>query len=209
MGGLNARLVKSREEAAQLAGMAAMQREEGAQDALASNKPYKHASTTRLVDDFRAALERYSNTCRAIAATATQLQPSLVASFNSLRMSYLSTRASKATDLTYRVDYAIAWDLGSEGTHGREVFRVFEPKISGVDRLSEPMRNFIAHRKLSDYAADARVSVRVNCNQGGYVIIEKSPGGEPEFKQVEGVAAVRAFMRGAKGFWALLEQQVG
>jgi len=71
------------------------------------------------------------------------------------------------------------------------------------------MREFIAHRKLSDYAADADLAVRVNCKQGGYVIIEKRVGEEPTFKDVQGIGAVRAAMRGARNFWGQLEEQIG
>jgi hypothetical protein len=209
MTGLTTRLVKTRVEAGQLAGRMAMEREKVAQDALAKNRSYEHPSTATLMNQFRDALDRYSDTCRAIAAIATQIQPSLVASFNELRMNYLRARANKSSDLTYRVDYAAAWDLGGEDSHGRESLRVFEPKIAGFDRLSEPMRNFITHRKLSDYATDADVSVRVNCKQGGHVIIEKKVGREPTFYDVDGIAAVRATMRGAQGFWRLLEEQIG
>jgi len=161
------------------------------------------------VSQFQEALNQYDDVCRAIAATSTQIEPSLGASFNALRMNYLKQRAAKSEDLTYHVDYAVAWDLGTDESQGRETFRVFEPTISGFDRISEPMRQFITRRKLSDYARDANVSVRVNCKQGGYVVMERRVGTEPVFKQVEGIAGVRAAMRGATGFWDLLEEHIG
>ena len=209
LSGLTTRLATTRAEAAQIAGSVAMYREGQAQEALASNQPYRPGSTSSLIHQFSDALDRYSDTCRAIAAASTQIKPSLTTSFNELRMRYLKERASKSSDLTYRVEYAVAWDLGSDESNGRETFRAFEPKISGIDRTSEPMREFIAHRKLSDYAADADLAVRVNCKQGGYVIIEKRVGEEPTFKDVQGIGAVRAAMRGARNFWGQLEEQIG
>ena len=206
---MNDRLTATRAEVAQLAGIGAMNREEYAQEALAKNQRYKAESTATHVNQFKDALGRYSDVCRAIAATSIQFQPSLAASYNGLRMNYLKERASKAPDLTYRVDYGVAWDLGSEDSHGREAFRAFEPRISGFDRVSDPMRDFIVHRKLSDYAADANVSVSVSCKQGGYVLIEKKVGREPTFKELAGTAAVRAAMRGPQAFWNLLEEQIG
>ena len=124
-------------------------------------------------------------------------------------MQYLKIRAHKSSDLTYRVDYGVAWDLGSDDSHGRETFRASGPKVSGVASVSEQMRVFLAHRKLSDYASDADVSVSVECKQGGFVVIEKKVGGEPLFTQVSGTGAVRAFMRGPHAFWNSLEEHIG
>lgn len=184
---LNERLVQTRAEANQLAGVGAMLRERDAEGALTKGQLYKGQSTAQHVSQFKDALDRYSDVCRAIAATSTQMGPSLAASFDALKMNYVKQRATKSGDLTYRVDYAVAWDLGSDDRYARETFRVFEPAISGFDRVSQPMREFITHRKLSDYAADANVSVRVNCKQGGHVVIERRVGEEPTFKDFEGL----------------------
>lgn len=208
LGVLNGRIDRSRAEAGQLAGVSAMIREGQAQQTLAENRPYESKSTAAHINEFKDALGRYSDACRALAATSTQIEASLKSSFDALRMNYLRERAAKTSDLAYNVEYAVAWDLGTDDSNGRETFRAFEPKISGFDRVSEPMRNFITHRRLSDYAADANVTVRVNCKQGGYVVIEKRPGADPTFKEFQATAAVRATMRGAPGFWSLLEEQI-
>ncbi|CAN5602982.1 hypothetical protein BH11MYX1_BH11MYX1_07840 [soil metagenome] len=209
IGPLAMKLSATRASVQQLGGQSAMQRERVAQVSIASGTPHDHASIVEFVDQFREALRRYDDACRAIAATDAQLRPTMEASFNGLRMQYLKMRAKKSSDLTYRVDYGVAWDLGSEDSHGRETFRAFEPRVSGVSTVSEQMRGFIAHRKLSDYAADANVSVTVECKQGGFVIIEKRVGGEPLFTQVSGTGAVRAFMRGPHAFWTSLEENIG
>jgi hypothetical protein len=206
MDALVTRHIETRTRLAQLAAREVMKREKAAQESL-TGQPYEHASTVDFVTEFGEAMDRYSEAVRAIAATATQLQPSLVVSFNELRMHYVRLRASKSSDLTYGVDYAAAWDLGSEDS--QETLRVFEPRVSGFSNFSEPMREFIVHRKLSDYAADANVSVRVNCKQGGYVIIERTVGKDPTFKEFAGTAAFQAALRGAQGFWNLLEEHIG
>ena len=209
IGPLVMKLSATRATVQELGGRSAMLREGDALASMARATPHDHASIVAFVDEFREALGRYSDACRAIAATDAQLRPTMEASFNALRMQYLKMRAHTSSDLTYRVEYGVAWDLGSEDSHGRETFRAFGPKVSGVSEISEQMRAFMAHRKLSDFAEDANVSVSVECKQGGFVIIEKKVGGEPLFTQVSGTGAVRAFMRGPIAFWNSLEEHIG
>lgn len=211
MGPLVMRLAATRAIIRQLAGREAIVREDAAQQSLFGHAD-EDVTTVAFVNDFRVALANYSDACRAIAATDAQLRPTLEASFDELRMQYLKMRAHRSSDRTYRVDYDVAWDLGSEDSRGRETFRALEPKVSGADHVSDHMRGFIAHRKLSDYASDANVTVAVERKQGGFVIIERKVGGEPVFTQVSGTSgtgAVRAFMRGPHAFWNSLEEHIG
>ncbi|MEO6773001.1 MAG: hypothetical protein ABI467_08245 [Kofleriaceae bacterium] len=210
VGPLVNRLATTRAVARQLAGHGAMLREAAAQKSLASKQqPYEHESTVTLMNDLRDALGRYDDAVRAIAATATQLEPRLVRSFDELRMSYLKMRADKSSDLTYRVDYFGAWDLGSEASHARETVRMFEPVVSGYSHVSEAMRGFIAHRKLSDFAQDADISVQLDCKQGGGIVIEKKVGKEPTFRSLVGSAAIPAALRGPQGVWKFLDENIG
>ncbi len=202
------RLATSRALARHLAGVQAMHRQEAVQESLNNNRSYEHQSIGALMNDFRDALDRYNDAVRAIAATATQLEPKLVKSFNELRMNYLRMRADKSSDLTYRVEFFAAWDLGSEASHGRETLRVFDPVVSGYSHVSEAMRRFIEQRKLSDFAQDADISVQLDCKQGGGVVIEKKVGKEPTFRDLVGSAALRAAIRGPQGVWKFLEENM-
>ena len=111
--------------------------------------------------------------------------------------------------MRHHVQYFAAWDLGSEASNGRETLRVFEPVVSGYSGVSEEMRGFIAHRKLSSFAEDADISVQLDCRQGGGVVIEKKVGKEPSFKTLEGNAAIQAAIRSPQAVWKFLEEHIG
>lgn len=199
-----------REAARHVAGEQAMQRQDAAQESLNNSEgQYEHRTTVALMTDLEKALGRYNDAVRAITATAVQLESKLAKSFDELRMSYLNTRADKSSGLTYRVDFFGAWDLGSEDSRGRETLKVFDPVVSGYSHVSDAMRGFIAHRKLSDFAQDADISVQVDCKQGGGIVIEKKIGKEPTFRNPVGVGAIQAAMRGTEGFWKFLEENIG
>lgn len=206
---LAVRLATTRAVARRLATADAMQREGVAQAKLHTGSSYEHVTTAVLMNDFRDALDRYNDAVRAIASTFTQLPSSLEKSFDDLRMNYLKMRAHKSSDMTYRIQYFGTWDLGSEASNGRETVRMFDPVISGYSGLSEEMREFVVHRKLSSFADDADISVQLECKQGGGVMIEKKVGKEPTFNELVGNAAIQAAIRSPQAVWKFLEEHVG